>query len=138
MFVYVKSNGTNIKCRLVYTPCRWWFSLAASVTYPLDLVRTRLSAQGVDGGDIISNLRSGVAVEKALAIMQERGFSNRRSRHRLTPGTVKYATFHVLSLEGSHCLSILDVVEKIQKSDLKDLTTSKTPEASIVAALSRW
>nr|KAJ0201561.1 hypothetical protein LSAT_V11C600324530 [Lactuca sativa] len=49
---------------------RWWFSLAASVTYPLDLVRTRLSAQGVDGGNIISNLRSGVAAEKALAIRE--------------------------------------------------------------------
>ncbi|KAL7584635.1 hypothetical protein Lser_V15G42472 [Lactuca serriola] len=69
---------------------------------------------GVDGGDIISNLRSGVTAEKALAIMQERGFSNRRSRHRLTPGAIKYATFHVLSLEGSHGLSILDVAEKIQ------------------------
>ncbi|KAL0320102.1 UNVERIFIED_CONTAM: Homeobox-DDT domain protein RLT2 [Sesamum radiatum] len=57
--------------------------------------------------------------------MQERGFSNpRRSRHRLTPGTVKFAAFHVLSLEGSKGLSILDVADKIQK-------------ASISAALSR-
>lgn len=70
--------------------------------------------QGVDGGDIISKLRSGAAAESALAIMQERGFSNRRSRHRLTPGTVKYAAFHVLSLEGSRGLSILDVADKIQ------------------------
>ncbi|KAL0405090.1 UNVERIFIED_CONTAM: Homeobox-DDT domain protein RLT2 [Sesamum latifolium] len=70
--------------------------------------------------------------------MQERGFSNpRRSRHRLTPGTVKFAAFHVLSLEGSKGLSILDVADKIQKSGLRDLTTSKTPEASISAALSR-
>lgn len=93
--------------------------------------------------------------------MQERGFSNKRSRHRLTPGTVKYAAFHILSLEDSNGLSILDVAEKIQvnfisfthvqvepfiffnnifsfqKSGLRDLTTSKTPEASIAAALSR-
>ncbi|KAJ9170905.1 hypothetical protein P3X46_018968 [Hevea brasiliensis] len=91
-----------------------------------------------DGEDVITNLRSGAAVENAVAIMQERGFSNqRRSRHRLTPGTVKFAAFHVLSLEGSKGLTILEVAEKIQKSGLRDLTTSKTPEASIAAALSR-
>ncbi|XP_055822651.1 homeobox-DDT domain protein RLT2 isoform X2 [Solanum dulcamara] len=91
-----------------------------------------------NGTDIISNLRSGVAAEKAVAKMRERGFSNlRRSRHRLTPGTVKFAAFHVLSLEGSKGLNILEVAEKIQKSGLRDLTTSKTPEASISAALSR-
>ncbi|KAM3222190.1 homeobox-DDT domain protein RLT2 isoform X1 [Capsicum annuum] len=91
-----------------------------------------------NGADIISNLRSGVAAQKAVVKMQERGFSNlRKSRHRLTPGTVKFAAFHVLSLEGSQGLNILEVAEKIQKSGLRDLTTSKTPEASISAALSR-
>ncbi|XP_059282469.1 homeobox-DDT domain protein RLT2 [Lycium ferocissimum] len=90
-----------------------------------------------NGADTISNLRSGVAAAKAVAKMKERGFSNPRSRHRLTPGTVKFAAFHVLSLEGSKGLNILDVAEKIQKSGLRDLTTSKTPEASISAALSR-
>lgn len=63
---------------------------------------------------MISNIRSGAAAKSALAKMQARGFSNRRSRHRLTPGTVKYAAFHVLSLEGSRGLSILDVADKIQ------------------------
>ncbi|XP_017971057.1 PREDICTED: homeobox-DDT domain protein RLT2 isoform X2 [Theobroma cacao] len=94
--------------------------------------------EGNDGEDIITNLRNGAAAENAVAIMQERGFSNpRRSRHRLTPGTVKFAAFHVLSLEDSDGLTILEVAEKIQKSGLRDLTTSKTPEASIAAALSR-
>ncbi|XP_052177400.1 homeobox-DDT domain protein RLT2 isoform X2 [Diospyros lotus] len=94
--------------------------------------------EGNDGEDIISNLRNGAAAENALAIMQERGFSNpRRSRHRLTPGTVKFAAFHVLSLEGSKGLTILEVADRIQRSGLRDLTTSKTPEASIAAALSR-
>lgn len=74
-----------------------------------------LQLQGNDGADIISNLRSGVAAEKAVAKLQERGFSNpRRSRHRLTPGTVKFAAFHILSLEGSKGLNILEVAEKIQ------------------------
>ncbi|GAB2274768.1 hypothetical protein Dimus_009541 [Dionaea muscipula] len=94
--------------------------------------------EGDDGSDIISNLRTGAAVENAVAIMQERGYGNpRRSRHRLTPGTVKFAAFHVLSLEGRNGLNILEVADRIQKSGLRDLTTSKTPEASIAAALSR-
>ncbi|EPS59671.1 hypothetical protein M569_15134, partial [Genlisea aurea] len=80
----------------------------------------------------------GLAAENAVAIMQERGFSKpRRSRHRLTPGTVKFAAFHILSVEGSTGLSILEAADKIQRSGLRDLTTSKTPEASISAALSR-
>lgn len=71
--------------------------------------------QGNGSANIISDLRNGVAAENALAKMRRRGMSNlRRSRHRLTPGTVKYAAFHVLSLEGSHGLSILEVAEKIQ------------------------
>lgn len=74
-----------------------------------------LQVQGSDGKDIISNLRSGAAAKNAVAIMQEKGLSNpRRSRHRLTPGTVKYAAFHVLSLEGSKGLNILEVADKIQ------------------------
>jgi hypothetical protein len=52
---------------------------------------------------------------KSAALMKERGYINRRkSRHRLTPGTVKFAAFHVLSLVGSEGLSILEVAEKIQ------------------------
>ncbi|KAJ0262642.1 Homeobox-DDT domain protein RLT2 [Hirschfeldia incana] len=88
--------------------------------------------------NVIFNLRIGVAAENAFAKMQERGLSNpRRSRHRLTPGTVKFAAFHVLSIEGEKGLTILEVAEKIQKSGLRDLTTSRTPEASVAAALSR-
>ncbi|KAG0458077.1 hypothetical protein HPP92_023234 [Vanilla planifolia] len=91
-----------------------------------------------DGEDVISNLRNGAAAENAVALMQVRGYNHRRrSRHRLTPGTVKFAAFHVLSLEGSKGLTILEVADRIQKSGLRDLTTSKTPEASIAAALSR-
>jgi HB1, ASXL, restriction endonuclease HTH domain len=118
---------------------------------------------------VISTLRDGSAAEHAVALMRERGYTHRRKRHRLTPGTVKFAAFHVLSLEGSHGLTILEVADKIQvlftqattscaelymyifspnvyclsniqymqKSGLRDLTTSKTPEASIAAALSR-
>ncbi|CAN4078885.1 unnamed protein product [Withania somnifera] len=88
--------------------------------------------------DIVSTLRSGSAAENAVAIMQEKGFmSQRKSRHRLTPGTVKFAAYHVLALEGDKGLNVLDIAERIQKSGLRDLSTSKTPEASISVALSR-
>lgn len=72
-------------------------------------------SQGHDGENVISTLRNGSAAVNAAALMKERGYTNRRrSRHRLTPGTVKFAAFHVLSLEGSKGLTILDVAEKIQ------------------------
>ncbi|XP_073301309.1 homeobox-DDT domain protein RLT1-like [Primulina huaijiensis] len=88
--------------------------------------------------DIVSTLRNGSAAENAIAIMQEKGFTlQRKSRHRLTPGTVKFAAYHVLALEGSKGLNVIELAEKIQKSGLRDLTTSKTPEASISVALSR-
>ncbi|KAK4784544.1 hypothetical protein SAY86_018912 [Trapa natans] len=91
-----------------------------------------------DGEKVISILRDGTAAENAFTKMQERGYSSlRRSRHRLTPGTVKFAAFHILSLEGGDGLNILEVADRIQKSGLRDLSTSKTPEASIAAALSR-
>lgn len=49
--------------------------------------------------------------------MRERGLLlPRRSRHRLTPGTVKFAAFHVLSLEGSKGLTVLELADKIQVS----------------------
>lgn len=71
--------------------------------------------KGNNGEDVISTLRNGVAAENAVALMHEKGYScRRRSRHRLTPGTVKFAAFHVLSLEGSKGLTILEVADKIQ------------------------
>nr|GMD93116.1 homeobox-DDT domain protein RLT1 [Ipomoea batatas] len=88
--------------------------------------------------DIVSTLRSGSAAENAVAIMHEKGFMlQRKSRHRLTPGTVKFAAYHLLALEGEKGLNVIELAEKIQKSGLRDLTTSKTPEASISVALSR-
>ncbi|CAK7350538.1 unnamed protein product [Dovyalis caffra] len=91
-----------------------------------------------DCEDIISTIRNGSAAENAFALMREKGLLlPRRSRHRLTPGTVKFAAFHVLSLEGGKGLTVLELADKIQKSGLRDLTTSKTPEASISVALTR-
>ncbi|XVF40442.1 hypothetical protein PTKIN_Ptkin01aG0113900 [Pterospermum kingtungense] len=94
--------------------------------------------QGKVCEDVVSTLRNGSAAENAFALMREKGLLlPRKSRHCLTPGTVKFAAFHVLSLEGSKGLTVLELADKIQKSGLRDLTTSKTPEASISVALTR-
>nr|KYP42015.1 Homeobox protein EgHBX4 [Cajanus cajan] len=119
--------------------------LALSTGYGPQLKKKSITwsyANGRDEGrnceDIISTLRNGSAAENAFAKMHEKGLlAPRRSRHRLTPGTVKFAAFHVLSLEDKKGLTILELAEKIQISGLRDLTTSKTPEASISVALSR-
>ena len=90
-------------------------SIVLSCTQLTVTISVGFQLQGNDGEKIVSNLRSGAAVENAFAKMQERGFSNlRRSRHRLTPGTVKFAAFHVLSLEGEKGLTILEVADRIQ------------------------
>ncbi|WMV15971.1 hypothetical protein MTR67_009356 [Solanum verrucosum] len=118
------------------------FALSAGFGPPLKKKRERTCLNDSDEikgcEDIVSNLRSGSAALNAVAIMQEKGFmSQRKSRHRLTPGTVKFAAYHVLALEGDKGLNVLDIAERIQKSGLRDLSTSKTPEASISVALSR-
>lgn len=118
------------------------FALSAGFGPPLKKKREHTCLNDSDETkgceDIVSTLRSGSAAENAVAIMQEKGFmSQRKSRHRLTPGTVKFAAYHILALEGDKGLNVLDIAERIQKSGLRDLSTSKTPEASISVALSR-
>jgi hypothetical protein len=48
-----------------------------------------------------------------------------------------YPRYRTMNIEGSKGLTILEVADRIQKSGLRDLSTSKTPEASIAVALSR-
>ncbi|XP_024517144.1 homeobox-DDT domain protein RLT1 isoform X2 [Selaginella moellendorffii] len=89
----------------------------------------------------IATLRSGAAAVNAVALMRGKHGTRLKVRKgqtpKLTPGTVKYAAFHVLSIQGSKGLTILELTDRIQKSGLRDLSSSKTPEASISAALSR-
>lgn len=74
-------------------------------------------SQGKSCEEIVSTLRNGLAAENAVALMQEKGLSlQRKSRHRLTPGTVKYAAYHVLAFEGSKGLNVTEIAEKIQVS----------------------
>ncbi|MFS8015161.1 putative transcription factor & chromatin remodeling DDT family [Helianthus anomalus] len=94
--------------------------------------------EGKDCEDVITMLRNGSAAENAATLMQEKGTHlQKKSRHRMTPGTLKFAAYHVLCLEGSKGLNVLELAQKIQRTGLRDLTTSKTPDASISVALSR-
>ncbi|EFJ15126.1 hypothetical protein SELMODRAFT_422901 [Selaginella moellendorffii] len=99
-------------------------------------------AEGKNAEDAVANLRSGAAAANAVTQMRGRNSSRVRKQQQqhkpvLTPGTVKFAAFQVLSVEGSKGLTILEVVDRVQKAGLRDLSTSKTPEASISAVLSR-
>ncbi|CAM8989551.1 unnamed protein product [Rhodiola kirilowii] len=88
--------------------------------------------------DAVSILRNGSAAQNAIVKMQHRGLAlPRKSRHRLTPGTVKFAAFHILSLEGGSGLTLTELAERIQKSGLRDLSSTKKAEASIGVALTR-
>ena len=87
---------------------------------------------------MVSMLRDGSAVENAVNVMKEKGLpQQRKSRNRLTPGTIKFAAYHILCLEGSKGLTLIELADKIQKSGLRDLSTSKTPDATVSVALSR-
>ncbi|MED6213908.1 hypothetical protein PIB30_097984 [Stylosanthes scabra] len=47
--------------------------------------------------------------------MQERGLqAPQKSRHCLAPGTVKFAAFHVLSLEGGTRMTLFELAKEIQ------------------------
>lgn len=56
---------------------------------------------------------------------------------RFAPGTVKAAAWQVLAEAGPRGLMIAEIAKRIQKQGLRDLRTSKTPEASVAGGLSR-
>ncbi|KAK3271361.1 hypothetical protein CYMTET_20286 [Cymbomonas tetramitiformis] len=56
---------------------------------------------------------------------------------RFAPGTVKAAAWQVLSKAGATGMTIPKIAERIQREGLRDLRTSKTPEASVATALGR-
>lgn len=120
------------------------FSLAAGFGGPI-WKQQHNGRNGDDGRQIyckgnagMNNLRSGTAGTSAATLLKGKGGSQaRKCGYRLTPGTVKFAAFHVLSVEGPRGLPIVEIVSRIEKYGLRDLTTSKTPESSVAAALSR-
>ena len=56
---------------------------------------------------------------------------------RFSPGSVKAAAWTVLSVAGPEGLPVQEIARRMQKQGLRDLSTSKTPEASVVGGLSR-
>ncbi|KAL6765089.1 hypothetical protein V8C86DRAFT_1026806 [Haematococcus lacustris] len=56
---------------------------------------------------------------------------------RLGIGSVKAAAWQVLAEVGPEGLGIATIARRIQEGGLRDLTTSRTPEASVAGALSR-
>ncbi|KAK9835073.1 hypothetical protein WJX81_008591 [Elliptochloris bilobata] len=78
--------------------------------------------QGTEGEDIVAG---------------EGGSAQLRLPPRFGAGTVKAAAWHVLAEAGPAGLNIAEIARRIQRSGMRDLRTSKTPEASVVAALSR-
>ncbi|GMH42842.1 hypothetical protein BSKO_10761 [Bryopsis sp. KO-2023] len=62
---------------------------------------------------------------------------NLRIPSRFSPGSVKAAAWMVLSEAGPEGLTVQEIARRIQKKGLRDLSTSKTPEASVVGGLSR-
>eukprot|EP00210_Caulerpa_lentillifera_P004952 g4726.t1 len=64
-------------------------------------------------------------------------YSGLKMPSRLTQGTVKAAAWHVLADVGPEGLTITEIATRIQKQGLRDLRTSKTPEATVAGALSR-
>lgn len=71
--------------------------------------------QGNDDTDASSSSPNEVAAENTAAATVATMMSVPwRSLHRLTPGTIKFAVFHVLLLEGSRGLRVQEIVDKIQ------------------------
>lgn len=71
------------------------------------------------------------------AVEDEAGNMKLRMPTRFGTGTVKAAAWTVLSQAGPEGLNINEIAKRIQKNGLRDLRTSKTPEASVAGALSR-
>ena len=72
-----------------------------------------------------------------MAIDESRAGYGLKMPSRLTQGTVKAAAWQVLSEVGPEGLTISEIASRIQKQGLRDLRTSKTPEATVAGALSR-
>lgn len=70
-------------------------------------------------------------------VVDESGGLRLKMPSRFAPGTVKAAAWQVLAEAGPEGLSIAEIAKRIQKQGLRDLRTSKTPEASVAGGLSR-
>ncbi|MCO5562423.1 hypothetical protein L7F22_016051 [Adiantum nelumboides] len=112
------------------------FSLASGFGGSLVLFKQQKSGRRGDEG-CHKRFKGNAASNAAIFLKAKGGSHVHKCGSRLTPGTVKFAAFHVLSVEGARGLPIVEIVARIEKYGLRDLSTSKTPESSVAAALSR-
>nr|ABY60733.1 zygote-expressed homeodomain protein [Chlamydomonas reinhardtii] len=80
--------------------------------------------QGMDGEDVLDDGATG-------------GSLKLRMPQRYTHGTVKAAAWQVLANVGPNGLSVGDLVRRIQKQGLREMRSSKTPEAVVAGSLAR-
>eukprot|EP00884_Botryococcus_braunii_P016830 jgi/Botrbrau1/3830/Bobra.0183s0056.2 len=81
--------------------------------------------------------RPKMGTEGEDVVVEEGGGLKLKMPTRYGPGTVKAAAWQVLTEAGPQGLPITEITRRIQESGLRDLRTSRTPEASVVGALSR-
>ncbi|EIE24672.1 hypothetical protein COCSUDRAFT_46901 [Coccomyxa subellipsoidea C-169] len=81
--------------------------------------------------------RPKMGTEGEDVVADEAGNLKLRLPPRYAVGTVKAAAWQVLAEAGPDGLGITEIAKRIQKQGLRDLRTSRTPEASVAAALSR-
>ncbi|GAB4814610.1 hypothetical protein N2152v2_001656 [Parachlorella kessleri] len=70
-------------------------------------------------------------------VVDEQGGLKLRLPPRLAVGSVKAAAWQVLAEAGPEGMRVEEIARRIQKQGLRDLRTSKTPEASVAGALGR-
>ncbi|KAG2442737.1 hypothetical protein HXX76_002819 [Chlamydomonas incerta] len=80
--------------------------------------------QGMEGEDVLDDGATG-------------GSLKLRMPQRYTHGTVKAAAWQVLANVGPNGLSVGDLVRRIQKQGLREMRSSKTPEAVVAGSLAR-
>lgn len=56
---------------------------------------------------------------------------------RFKPGSMKAAVWHALTDVGPEGMHVTEVTERVKMGGLRDLATSKTPEASVAGALGK-
>lgn len=121
--------GFNVDC---------WRAHLNDVTWP-EVLRQLAIAAGYGprkpkpGRDVKPKL----GIEGEDVIADESGSLRLKMPSRFAPGTVKAAAWQVLAEAGPEGLMIAEIAKRIQKQGLRDLRTSKTPEASVAGGLSR-
>eukprot|EP00803_Ostreobium_quekettii_P007554 evm.model.scf_591.1 EVM.evm.TU.scf_591.1 scf_591:13568-18861(-) len=140
------SNGGDrlSSCHLLEEAWAWgfdvdvWRAHLSAVTWP-EILRQFMVAAGVGPRRPKSKrkarLKTGLEGEDVA--QDSDGNLKLQMPTRFSSGSVKAAAWTVLVEAGPEGLPVQEIARRIQKQGLRDLSTSKTPEASVVGALSR-